>query len=1383
VQDKIFEGFRLSPQQKHLWQQQKMDNQSYCTQGFILIQGSLDATTLQMALEKVVERYEILHTTFHIVPGMTFPLQCIAAPGQVMLSQYDLRHLSSERQQQEIERLFNAAQYTSWQLQHGPLFSASLLLLEPQKYMLLLRLSAFCADVTSLAILTREISAAYSAYLHNEEQQEHEVIQYADLSEWLNETVESTEAHEIKERWSQQSTLAGLDLRFPFEVTRITEKDFIPRSFAISSDDDLPIKITALAHELNVSLPTLLLACWQILLWRFTRQAEVTIGVAYDGREMAELRNVPGLLTRYLPHHCHFIAHFRLHDIIEQIESCHLEATQWQRYYDQSLHFPVCFDFSEQTAISTAEENRFTLVKSYSYIEPFHVRLSCLRTPNNLSFILNYDASLFRDDSISDLADQYLTLLKSITTNPETPLQSLNTLSDNMYKKLVIDLNATKSSYSRDACFQHLFERQVEQTPDRIALIFEDQQFTYSELNARANQLAYHLRTLHVGPEVVVGLYMKRSPAIVIGVLAVLKADGAYLIIEATSPRERVAFMLRHAGIAVVLTQQSFLEHAIDQGRTVLCYDRDWEALAQLPGENSVRRGSQEHLSYVIFTSGSTGQPKGVMITHRGLMNYLNWSLRAYNVAQGQGSVVHSPLSFDLTITSLFLPLLAGQSVVLLPEDQGMEPLKTALTIRDHFSLIKVTPAHMELLSTLFERQDTSHITNSFIIGGEALLAESIVSWREKAPRTLFMNEYGPTETVVGCCVYFVPAEQSAGPVPIGRPIANTQIYLLDVDLQPVSCGITGEIYIGGDGLARGYINDPVLTAERFLPHPYSDQPGARLYKTGDLARYRPDDIIEYIGRNDEQIKLRGFRVELGEIEARQNQHPAIKESLVLLKEDTYGQKQLISYIVPSKQAYIVQKLLHWEKQGLLMERSFFELPNGMVVNYLNKNELEYLYKEIFEAKAYVRHGITINDGDTIFDIGANIGLFSLFVGQSQQNVHIYAFEPLPPLAQILKVNASLYDHDLKVFEQGLSNESKMEEFSYYPHLSLMSGRFTDQTDEKEVVKHYLFNMQQIATASNQPESVLDDLLNERLTRQRFSCPVKRLSEVIREQQIERIDLLKIDVEKSELDVLAGIEEEDWQKIQQLVVEVHDIEQRVERVVRLLQTHGYQTVVEQEQALRGTHLYTLYARRSLSKQNQSLVARTDGKVWYHPTKLISDLRTFLGQMLPEYMIPTAFILLEALPLTPHGKVDRQALSRLEWIEAKQPRPYLAPRTPLERVLAGFWGQALHRERVSIEDNFFEFGGHSLLAMQLITWICDSFSLKVPVGLLFEAPTVAQMAEKLEILSQADSIDIAEIAQIILTVNELSDDEARELLASQSNTLLPATEVKEGFCEG
>jgi amino acid adenylation domain-containing protein len=306
-----------------------------------------------------------------------------------------------------------------------------------------------------------------------------------------------------------------------------------------------------------------------------------------------------------------------------------------------------------------------------------------------------------------------------------------------------------------------------------------------------------------------------------------------------------------------------------------------------------------DHLAYIIYTSGSTGQPKGAMITHHGLINYLTWAIDAYNAADGQGAPVHSPLGFDLTVTSLFTPLLAGRPVRLLPEGQGIEALTAALAARDDYSLVKITPAHLDILRHALRPDELPGQTRAFVIGGEALLNETIAFWRKHAPQTRLINEYGPTETVVGCCVYDVPpTAEITGAVPIGRPLANTQLYVLDAQFQPAPIGVAGELYIGGDGLARGYLDRPALTAEKFVPNPFSVTPGARLYKTGDLARYRPDGVLEFLGRIDHQIKLRGFRIEIGEIETVLQQHPDVQEAVAIVREDAPGDKRLVAYVV-----------------------------------------------------------------------------------------------------------------------------------------------------------------------------------------------------------------------------------------------------------------------------------------------------------------------------------------------------------------------------------------------------------------------------------------------------------------------------------------------------
>ncbi|HYG60440.1 MAG TPA: amino acid adenylation domain-containing protein, partial [Symbiobacteriaceae bacterium] len=458
--------------------------------------------------------------------------------------------------------------------------------------------------------------------------------------------------------------------------------------------------------------------------------------------------------------------------------------------------------------------------------------------------------------------------------------------------------NATAADYPRDRCLHELVAEQAARTPDAVAVACGGKSLTYRELNRRANRLARLLRSRGVGPDVLVAVCAERSVELVVGLLAVLKAGGAYLPVDPAYPAERVAFMLEDAGVTALLTQRSLLEHLPETDARLLCLDGNWETMAADDADHSFDpAATPDSLAYVIYTSGSTGRPKGAMIDHRGLVNYLWWAVSAYQAAGGEGAPVHSSVSFDLTVTSLWSPLLVGRRVELVPEAAGIEGLTAALQAPGGFSLLKITPAHLELIRTQLPPGQAAASTRALVIGGEALLPESLAYWRENAPGTGIINEYGPTETVVGCCVYWVkPGEALGASVPIGRPIANTRLYILDRHMQPVPVGVSGELYIGGDGVCRGYLNRPELTAERFIPSPFV--PGDRLYKTGDLCRYLPDGNIDFLGRIDHQVKIRGYRIELGEIESALTRHPAVETGVVLVREECGG-KRLVAYAVP----------------------------------------------------------------------------------------------------------------------------------------------------------------------------------------------------------------------------------------------------------------------------------------------------------------------------------------------------------------------------------------------------------------------------------------------------------------------------------------------------
>ncbi|HET7461692.1 MAG TPA: FkbM family methyltransferase, partial [Longimicrobium sp.] len=568
--------------------------------------------------------------------------------------------------------------------------------------------------------------------------------------------------------------------------------------------------------------------------------------------------------------------------------------------------------------------------------------------------------------------------------------------------------------------------------------------------------------------------------------------------------------------------------------------------------------------------------------------------------------------------------------------------------------------------------------------------------------------------------------------VPIGGPVWNTALYVLDAALRPVPVGAPGELYIGGVQVARGYLGRAALTAERFVPDPFSARGGARLYRTGDRARWRADGAIEYLGRLDFQVKIRGFRIELGEIEAVLLGHPGVREAVVLAREDVPGDRRLVAYLVPDPaRAAGVLELQRREREAAEKGPRPYELPNGMGIVHLNAAETRFLYREIFEDRSYLRHGVALGDGACVFDVGANIGLFTLFAGTLRPGVTVYAFEPIPPVFAALEANARIHGVDARLFNCGVGSTAGVETFTFYPHASVLSGRQVDEDEARSVVRSFVLN-EHDPGAGGMDGALLEEMLEARLDTEQVTCEIRTLSQVIREQGVERIDLLKVDVEGGEYDVLAGIEEEHWERIAQVVAEARD--QDLERVTELLARHGFAVAVEQEHGLEGTGLHTLYAVRPQAAAGEPAAAAAPARRWSTPSALTRDLRGLGRERLPEYMVPAAYVYLEALPLTPNGKVDRKALPAPELASAEDRS--VAPRTPAEEVLAGIWAEVLGREQVGVEESFFALGGHSLLGTRVVSRVRELFGVELPLRALFEGPTVAELAVRVEEMRRA-----------------------------------------------
>ena len=519
---------------------------------------------------------------------------------------------------------------------------------------------------------------------------------------------------------------------------------------------------------------------------------------------------------------------------------------------------------------------------------------------DRLCVAITYAADLFDRASISEITQHWQNFVTAACEAPAQPISELPILSASERKRIVREWNETHADYDKK-CVHELFERQAAKTPDLTAVVHQGRTLTYRELNERANQVAHFLRTRGVGPETLIGVCQNRTPELVISLLGIWKAGGAYIPLDPTYPADRLSFMMKDSAAKFLVTTSELSKLFPSATENTILIDSDWDKIAKESTANPAPSATPANLAYVMYTSGSTGTPKGAMILHGGLANYLTWAIRTYGAVEGGSVPVHSSISFDLTVTSMYPALLAGGNIELLPEDVGAQSLLASLR-RAERNLVKITPAHLELLSQEIRPSEAAAMTKVFVIGGENLLAENLRLWREHAPKTRLINEYGPTETVVGCCIYEVRAEDPrSGSVIIGRPIANTQLYILDSHKNPVPAGVAGELYIGGDGVARGYLNRPELTAQKFIPDPFSGREGALLYRTGDLARYRKDGNLEFLGRIDSQVKVRGYRIELGEIEAALMEAPGVKLCAVLAREDEPGDKQLVAYAVPAE--------------------------------------------------------------------------------------------------------------------------------------------------------------------------------------------------------------------------------------------------------------------------------------------------------------------------------------------------------------------------------------------------------------------------------------------------------------------------------------------------
>jgi len=937
-----FEGFRLSSQQTRLCLVQQSTSPSIrvplralCA---IRIRGNLDPERLKEAVEGVVARHEILRTSFHRLPGINLPFQVIAESSRARWHEQDLSDQSLDNQKSYMKNLFQEEANRPVDFEQKALLDLLLIRLSENESLLLISLPSLSADTSTFHNLLYEISVLYAA--NDEDELDDEVLQYVDFCEWQHELLEGgdeewepsppnplspRERGSLEEEEEDEDEDAEAGRAYWRQQLAVTRSDDFsrsgPRERLKSSLQGAKMRFLTVEVEAALSgqleqyesaTSTFLLACWQTLLWRLTGQEQVVVGTIFDGRKYEDLEDTLGPLGQALPTSCNLEAGTPFSTILSQIDESVGEAGEWLEYFswdawaetDMPL-FAVGFEFEERPESYEAEEVELSIYNQNIFSEPFKVKLTAVQKDDTLTLTFAYNGLLFEEETIKRLAGQFQTLLASALSQPDVAADELNLLTDREREQLLVEFNDTRRDYPKESAIHHLFEQQVERTPNHIALVYEEQQLTYAELNAQANQLAHTLIKQGVGPDApIVALCVERSLDMMIGMLGILKAGGAYLPLDPQLPAERLAFMLEDTQAPLLLTQSHLVEKLPAHNAQIIRLDVKRVPPLALGGVKRVpplalggvrggRDVSSRHLVYVLFTSGSTGKPKGVAVEHRQLVNYTSSIIERLDFPAEARSALVSTFAADLGNTVIYPTLCTGGTLYIASQEQSTNPEAFAAYFEQHpIDCLKITPSHLSALLSA-SKPEAVLPRKRLILGGEASSWKLIEQVHNLLPECRVFNHYGPTETTVGVLTYAVPKGDKRNP-PLGRPIANTQLYILDPHLQPVPIGVAGELHIGGDNVTRGYLNRPDLTQERFIANPFG---AGRLYKTGDKARYLADGHLEFLGRIDHQVKLRGFRIELGEIEAVLRQHEEVREAVVTVRESEQGQ-QLVAYLV-----------------------------------------------------------------------------------------------------------------------------------------------------------------------------------------------------------------------------------------------------------------------------------------------------------------------------------------------------------------------------------------------------------------------------------------------------------------------------------------------------
>jgi amino acid adenylation domain-containing protein len=909
----------LSFAQQRLWflDQLAPGNPFYNIPAPIRLSFDVSVPVLERCVNELVRRHESLRTTFGTVDGE--PVQIVAPSLTIALTVDDLRQIPEKEREKQLRSRMTEESRKPFDLAAGPLLRTNLYRLGNTEYVFLITLHHVISDGWSIGIFLREMAALYTAFAFGQASPLPPLrIQYPDFAEWQRGWLKGEVLKQQVAYWKKQ--LADLPvLQLPTDRPRPAVQSYRGAHHAVAIPRPLTSSLNALSQRSGVTLFMTLLAAFQTLLHRYTRQDDIAVGAPIAGRNRREIEGLIGFFVNSLvlradcsgePTFLQFLK--RVHRIALEAYAHQdlpfemlVEELQPDRHLSRNPLFQVTFQlFNAPTLASSNGESKIAPLEIERGIAIFDIAFSLFETADGLAGGWEYNTDLFDGTTIARMARHFQTLLQEIVANPALRLNEYSLLDEKDKHELLIEWNKTKRSYPEDALLHRLFEAQVERSPDAVAVMFGETEVTYLELNRRANRLAHYLRDF--GDHGLIAVCQERSIEMVVSLLAVLKAGSAYVPLDPAYPKERLNFMLTDASPIVILTAKKFLAGLIGVSVQPVCAE-DGDAWADESHENLDFEQTPEELAYVVYTSGSTGRPRGAMIPHRAICNHMIWMQEAFPLRADDRVLQRTASSFDASVWEFWAPLLTGARLVMYEPEQHADPANLVQAIRRHgITRIQVVPSLLKLILVEPGIEECRTLRHVFC-GGEALPAELAELFFARLPCSL-TNLYGPTECTIDSTFHTCEPGESRATVPIGRPITNVRHYVLDPRLQPVPIGVPGELHIGGACVGRGYLNRTELTEERFINNPFGDA-HARLYKTGDLVRYLANGNIEFLGRIDRQVKIRGFRIELGEIESVLRQHPAVAEAVVVTPEGEESNHRLTAYVVPERKGKHGQSL------------------------------------------------------------------------------------------------------------------------------------------------------------------------------------------------------------------------------------------------------------------------------------------------------------------------------------------------------------------------------------------------------------------------------------------------------------------------------------------